>query len=106
MILFKREFVGLVLSRTKTESRRRWKRPMVREGGVYWAATSFMPRDRFARLRVRYVRKQRLREMTEGDARREGCASLDEFKEVWRRVYGEWNPDEEVYVAGFEVVDR
>lgn len=104
MILFKREFVDPILSSAKTESRRRWKRPLVREGGVYWAATGFRREDRFAKLRVKYVRRQRLGDVTEEDAKKEGCSSLEEFREVWRRVYGSWDPDEEVYVVGFEVV--
>lgn len=106
MILFRREFVDLILSGAKTESRRRWRRPLVKEGGVYWAATGFGRGDRFARLKVKYIRRQRLGEVTEEDARREGCSSLEEFKEVWTRIYGSWDPCEEVYVVSFEVVER
>jgi hypothetical protein len=40
---------------------------------------------------------------TESDARAEGGYSLAEFKEYWRRVNGEWNPDDVVYLIKFEV---
>jgi hypothetical protein len=35
---------------------------------------------------------------------REGTNDLPEFKELWGRLHGSWNPDQEVYVVDFEVV--
>lgn len=104
ILLFKPEFVEPILRGVKTETRRRWKQPLVKPGLTYWAATGLRREDRFAVLKIVYVRKQRLGDMTEDDARKEGCRSLEEFKRVWRRVYGHWDPSEEVYVIGFKVL--
>ena len=37
------------------------------------------------------------------DAAREGGYTLDEFKEVWEDLHGEWNPNESVYVIKFKL---
>ncbi|MEM4715449.1 MAG: hypothetical protein QXW85_04930, partial [Candidatus Nitrosocaldus sp.] len=55
----------------------------------------------------RYVKRQRLGDMSDGDAILEGFSSLDEFRDVWVKCYGKdsWDPMLEVYVIGFRVVD-
>ncbi len=57
--------------------------------------------DKYTFILVTGVRKQKLREMTEDDAKREGFQSLEEFKKAWRQIYGGLNPDEEVVVIEF-----
>ncbi len=47
------------------------------------------------------VRKQKLREMTEDEAKREGFQSLEEFKKAWKQIYGGLNLDEDVVVIEF-----
>ncbi|MHA1595821.1 MAG: ASCH domain-containing protein [Candidatus Baldrarchaeia archaeon] len=105
-MIFRKEFVKPILEGKKTQSRRKWKKPLVKEGRIYKARTSYTS-DYFAEILVNRVFKQKLGEMTEEDAKKEGCESLEEFKRVWERVTGEkWNPDEEVWVVEFSVVNR
>ena len=42
--------------------------------------------------------------LTEEDAVREGYGSAAEYQEVFRRIYGFWDPDTPVWVIDFEVV--
>lgn len=46
--------------------------------------------------------KQRLKEMTENDAEKEGGYTLEEFKEIWEKINKVWEPNLEVYVIGFQ----
>jgi hypothetical protein len=133
-MLFNKELVEKILSGKKVETRRAWKRCMVREDRVYAAKTDYrndsifaylyikyVRRERlmdmmvlygkdshrcikFAYLYIKYVRRERLMDMGDDGAIREGFSSLQEFKDVWVKCYGSWNPDEEVYVIGFEMV--
>ena len=41
--------------------------------------------------------------LTEEDAREEGDYTLAEFRDLWRRSYGSWNPDELVTIIRFQV---
>jgi len=103
-MIFRKEFVKLILEGKKTQSRRKWKRPLVKEGRIYKARTGYSS-DYFAKIQINRVFKQKLGDMSEEDAKKEGCESLEEFKRVWERVTGEpWNPEEEVWVVEFSVV--
>jgi hypothetical protein len=103
-MLFNKELVEKILSGKKVETRRAWKRCMVREDRVYAAKTDYRSDSIFAYLYIKYVRRERLMDMGDDGAIREGFSSLQEFKDVWVKCYGSWNPDEEVYVIGFEMV--
>ena len=50
---------------------------------------------------VTNVYSQRLGDMTDEDAKLEGFESLEEFKSVWRTIYGGFNPEELVVVIEF-----
>ena len=39
------------------------------------------------------------------DAKREGFASLAEFKRVWRKKHGEWDDDELVHIIHFQKIE-
>jgi len=58
----------------------------------------------FADLRITSIERKRLGEFTEEDAEREGGYTLEEFKEVWKSIHGDWNENESVYVIHFEKV--
>jgi hypothetical protein len=91
----------------KTETRRVWRRPHVRVGGVYRCRTTRFARadDTHPRIRVLSVRRERLGEITRAGARREGCRSVSEFIALWHLLHGAWTPDIEVTVVRFEVVE-
>lgn len=70
-----------------------------------WKSSLYMPRwASRIRLLVCRVRMDRLHEMTEEDARAEGCASLAEYKAVWQTINGDrvqWEKNPWVWVVGF-----
>ncbi|SHE96597.1 ASCH domain-containing protein [Desulfofundulus australicus DSM 11792] len=102
MILFKPEHVEPILSGCKTQTRRlgkkRWK-----VGSVHQCRLSYRM-EPFAYVRVTAVRRERLGNITDDDARREGYLSVEAYREAFERIYGFWDPDVDVWVVDFELV--
>lgn len=103
MLLFKPEHVPMILAGTKTQTRRTWRRWRVKVGSVHEARTSLFGKP-FALLRIVSRREERLGNISEADTRAEGYASVADYREVFERIYGWWDPDEVVKVIDFEVV--
>jgi hypothetical protein len=97
-MIFNHRHYKAVLDGSKTQATRRRPDPQIEQGSIVRAAVSH-----FADLEVMGIERKRLAEFTEVDARREGGYSLAEFRDYWRRVNGEWNPDEVVYLIRFRV---
>ena len=61
-----------------------------------------------ARIRINYIYRQRLQEITEDDAKAEGFASRDEFAQAWNNIHREpctrWEDNPLVWVITFELV--
>ncbi len=91
-----------ILEGIKTQtSRKGIPDPKVKMGAIVHAA---IWQPHFADLRITSIERKRLRDFTEGDAKREGGYTLDEFKEIWKNIHGEWNDDDSVYVLHFQLV--
>jgi len=103
-MLFKPYLVEPILNGTKTETRRLWKRCLVKVGGTYKAKTSFRNNSTFAIIAITYIRTERLGCIDSGGVKTEGCKSLDGFKQIWIDSYGSWQPDAQVFVIGFQLV--
>ena len=103
-LLFKPEHVEPILEGAKTQTRRTWKKPRVKVGGTYKAKTKLFSKEYFALIRVTGLRKEKLGDITPEDARAEGGYTIEEFREVWRHINGEWDPEQEVWVVEFEVL--
>ena len=103
-MLFKPEHKEMILNGTKTSTRRVWKKPMVKVGGIYKAKLQMLSKEYFAKIKVTGLYKQGLYFMTNEDSRKEGYASIEEFGKIWIEINGEWNPNLIVYVIEFEVV--
>jgi hypothetical protein len=104
-MLFKKEHQEMILNGTKTATRRVWKKPMVKVGGVYKAKLQMLSKDYFAKIKVTRLYKQGLYFITEEDARKEGYHNIEEFSKIWIKINGEWNPNLIVYAIEFEVVN-
>jgi len=91
-----------VLSGEKTQTRRK-RRPNVRVGGEYRLRKGYSWLQ--TRITVTGLRRQRLGDVSPGDAGREGFDTLDEFKEAWVEIYGDWDPDQEVWVVDFALTE-
>jgi len=57
--------------------------------------------NHYADIEIIRIEAKRLEAFTEQDAMREGGYTLEEFKRVWRGIYGKWNPNQEVYAIQF-----
>ena len=57
--------------------------------------------NRYTYILVTGVRRQKLRDMDNEDAKREGFRKLEEFMNAWRKIYGGLNLDEDVVVIEF-----
>ncbi|MGE3913096.1 MAG: ParB/RepB/Spo0J family partition protein [Chloroflexota bacterium] len=87
-----------VVSGEKQQTTRRRVDPRIEAGTIVRADVI-----QFADLEITDVIRKRLGEMTEEDAREEGDYTLEEFKELWQRSYGNWNPDELVTIIRFRL---
>jgi ParB family chromosome partitioning protein len=95
---FSKVHADAILKEIKTQTSRKAKDPRLQRGITVRAQVTH-----FADLEVTDVYRKKLGDFDEEDARREGGYTLDEFKEVWKRLHGEWNPNESVYVIRFRV---
>lgn len=107
-MLFQEEHIDQIRDGEKTETRRLWDSPQVTEGGIYIAATElFTPHtEANCYVRVTEVQTEPLGELDAAAADAEGGYTVPEFRDVWRDINGEWDPDVEVYVVAFEYVGR
>jgi hypothetical protein len=112
-MFFKPEMRAAILEGRKTVTRRVWKMPHAKIGGVYKVRKGRYSKEFHFKIKVLALFKQRLGDMTEQDAIEEGFSpagpefgALWFFRDYWRHVNGKdsWNPDLEVYVIRFEVV--
>lgn len=88
-----------ILNGTKTQtSRKGIPDPKVKVGAKIHAAVW---EPHFVDLIVTLIERKRLGDFTEEDAGREGGYTLEQFKEVWKEIHGNWNDNESVYVIGF-----
>jgi len=68
--------------------------------GLNVQASVYVPH--FADLRIVSVERKRLRYFDEEDAKREGYASLAEFKRAWKKKHEKWDENELVHIIHFQ----
>lgn len=95
---FSRKHADDILTGIKTQTSRKGKDPRIQPGAVIRASITH-----FADLKIKSVSRKRLGDFDEEDANREGGYSLSEFKKVWKRLHGEWDPEETVHLIEFEL---
>jgi len=96
-IPFMPEHVPPIRKGIKTQTSRKGVDPRIRVGARIEAYT------KFAELLVTDISRKKLGEFTEDDAKREGGYTLEEFKRIWKKLHGAWNPNETVNVVRFKV---
>jgi hypothetical protein len=72
MLLFKPEHVPLILEKTKTETRRIWKKRRCKVGSIHKAKTQMLSKEYFAKLKILDCHKEEFRCITEEGAKAEG----------------------------------
>ncbi len=102
-MLFKPEHVELILSGRMTQISKLWEKPMAKVGSIHKAKTALFSKDYFASVIITDVRREKLGTITIEDAMREGYDDLQSYREVWRKINGNWEPNTIVYVVCFEL---
>jgi len=95
---FSKAHADAIVNGIKTQTSRKAKDPRLQPGATVRAQVTH-----FADLEIADVYRKRLGDFDDEDARREGGYTLDEFKEIWKALHGEWNPNESVYVIRFRL---
>jgi hypothetical protein len=122
-MLFKPELLAKVLSGEKTQTRRARKDTHIFDGfrvvnlrdvtkrpitlwriGQTYAACPGRGKVQQGRILIKSIDFQRLSEISEADARREGFANRDEFFAAWDTINGKGRRNERVWIIRFEVV--
>lgn len=109
LLMFSETHLEQVLSGEKTQTRRLWDNARVSVGKSYRAVRQdvqgamFTSReDAPAYVLITDVYAELLGSISAEDANAEGGYTVEEFKEKWRDINGEWTPGTEVYVVEFE----
>ena len=96
---FSRVHADAIEKGRKTQTSRKSKDPRLQKGAVVKAQITH-----FADLEIMDVGRKRLGDFNDKDAKAEGGYTLEEFKKVWKRLHGAWNPNETVYVIRFRLL--
>jgi ParB family chromosome partitioning protein len=100
---FAAEDKQLLLEGAKTQtSRTDMPDPKIKAGAIVHAV---IWEPHFADLRITSVERKRLRYFDEQDAKREGGYTLEEFKKRWKKMHGEWDENQLVYVIHFKGIE-
>ena len=100
-MIFKKEFLPLILSGRKTQTRRTYSR-LLRIGQIYSVQVNrTQSTGYYIKVLNRY--SQQLSEVSEAEANKEGFNNLEEFKDAWIKITGKWNPTHEVVAYEFKL---
>lgn len=114
-VLFQPGDINLVLYGTKRQLIRPYKDGEVKVGSIYEAKLALSRKSDeselqkekpFAKILVEDVYAVLLKEITEQDATSAGFRSLEDFKEKWTSLYGEFKPDDVVRIIKFDVLEK
>ena len=97
---FSKAHADAILKGEKLQTARKSKDPRLLIGSKVRAQITH-----FADLEIININRKRLSDFDEEDAIREGGYTLKEFKKVWKRIHGEWNPNEIVHVIQFKLLN-
>ncbi len=99
LLPFSKKHADDILIGRKTQTSRKGMYPNIKSGRIVRAAITH-----FADLEILDVNRKKLGDFDKNDAQREGGYTLEQFKEVWKKLHGEWNPNEAVSVVRFRLI--
>ena len=107
MILFKKEFIPLILSGKKYQTRRLWLNLRAKPGTYHWAQTSLKPETRFAKLYILRAEEWDGEMISMEDVRAEGFETEEEFWQTFNQLNTKRSvdPRRRFYVIEFEIGD-
>ena len=103
-LLFKKQFISKIREGEKIQTRR-LKKPNIKIGKTYSLRSSYtqvLPE----RILITDVFQQYLGEISRDDVQKEGFDSLNAFINIWREIYGSYNPEELIWVIEFQYVEN
>jgi len=101
-LLFKKQFISKIREGEKTQTRR-LKKPNIKIGKTYSLRSSYrsvLPEN----ILITDIFQQYLGEISQEDVSKEGFDSLNMFINIWREIYGSFNPEELIWVVEFQYV--
>lgn len=101
-MLFKQEHIPMILSGTKTATRRKSIR--VKVGHIYSVKTKMLSKETHCFIEVTKIYSQPLSEMKQEDYEKEGYKDYISFRNIWEKINGEWIPNYLVWVIEFKLV--
>jgi len=99
LLPFSKKHADDILIGHKTQTSRKGIYPNIKSGRIVRAAITH-----FADLEILNVNRKKLGDFDENDAQQEGGYTLEQFKDVWKKLHGAWNPNEIVSVIRFRLV--
>ena len=105
MAIFNRRNLEKTLSGEKTQTRRTHKHTW-KIGKTYGIKDRWFGKP-IGHITITRKFKQRLGDISQEDAKKEGFGSIEEFKQEWERIYGSgsWNPDKVVIAYEYILKD-
>jgi hypothetical protein len=100
-MLFKKPLIEKILDGSKTQTRRLSKQTY--KAGRTYGVTCRRYQKSQAHIQILQAKQQRLGDITREDVKAEGFQTIEEFKETWRKINREWNPDLIVTVYEFHL---
>ena len=98
-LLFKNHLVPKIVDGSKTATRRA-RRPNVKQGKTYRIRINYKG-SLLHQIKIEELFQQRLGEMTDDDAWKEGFPSLQDYRVAWEDIYGHWDDNRIVWVVEF-----
>jgi ParB family chromosome partitioning protein len=96
---FRKDHIEMILKEKKIQTTRFWHNAKVGD-----RVPIHLHEPNIAEVEIVDNEDKQLKDFTEEDAQREGGYSLKEFKEVWKKIHGEWNPEVKVKVFKFKLL--
>ena len=107
-MLFKKKFIPLIFLGYKTQTRRNWKKRMVKKGNQYMVKDRWFTSEYYGKIEVTNIRRQPLKLIDDIDAVCEGFNSAEDFLKEYIAINskkGKYvNVWETVYVIEFKTV--
>jgi hypothetical protein len=102
MPLFKRDLLRKVLEGQKTQTRRTHKRTL-KVGREYGIRSTRFEKSQ-CHIKITRCFQQKLGDVTDEEAKKEGFKDLEEFRQRWTKIYGSWDPNQVVMAYEFRPV--
>jgi len=102
-LTFQARYIPLILEGRKTQTRRLSGEPGPSLGDIVPLRMPWKKRTH-GLIEITNIRMQRLEDITQEEAEKEGFRTLQEFKKAWGRIYGSMNGREIIMVYEFRLI--